>query len=257
MKLRGILSAAAVLLASAALSITAGAATVEDVYAAMAEAGMPASFIQDVKNQFPHTVHDENGMEMNGEYRSYGEWVTVIRENGAKYVWGTIADEMGVSAEDIMQYYENKQADEPGEPYAPTVEPEKPFAQMTLEEKRAYVDALPESERAEFLANLTPEERTSILKQLDPEQKQNVISGMVELGQQMGMTVTVDDTESFKFSIRDQSGTLIDATSFSLSVDPTGWNTTVPVLLSTGMIALGAGGLILLTFRKKEENSNG
>ncbi len=239
------------------LTGTVFAANEEDVFRAMAEAGMPASFIQDTRNQFHTQPHDENGMEMNGEYRSYDEWVTLIRENGAQYVWGVIAEEMLVPAEDIIAYYERKQAGEsPAE--EPEPHPAPHFAEMTLDEKREYVASLPESERAAFLAELTAEERTSLLKQLSTDKKQEVLEGLAELGREMGMNITVDDAENYRFSVRDGEGRLIDTAGFGLTVDATGWDTTVPVLTGAAMVLTALGGLLLIGYRcKKEELTNG
>lgn len=261
MRLRHTLCAVTLTLCAAAASLAvpvSAAATIEDVWQAMSEAGMPEAFILDTRNQYPNSVHDDKGMEMNGVYRTYEEWVTLIHENGAMYVWSVIAEEMCVPVEALIEHYNQKSdpshQDDP--PYEPSVKPEKPFAEMTLEEKRAYVASLPEEERAAFLANLSPEERNSILKQLDPDKKQDVVQGVVDLGKQMGMTVTVDDADSFRFSVRDRNGNLVDSASFGLTVDPTGWNTTAPVLAASGMILLSLGGMLYL-IRKQEETGNG
>lgn len=253
---RRALAAAVTLCAAACMAMPVSAASIEDVWQAMADAGMPDAFILDTRNQYPNSVHDENGMEMNGIYRSYDEWVTLIHENGAEYVWSIIAEEMCVPVEDLIEYY-NKKIDPAQEepPYEPSKEPETPFSEMTLAEKRAFIASLPEEERAAFLVNLSPEERNSILKQLEPDKKKDVIAGVVDLGQQMGMTVTVDDADSYRFSVRDQDGKLIDSASFGLTVDPTGWNTTIPVFAASGMILLSLGGMLYLI--KKQEDTNG
>lgn len=249
------------LLASAALltaPVSAENATADDVFAAMREIGLPDGYIQAVHTKFlsQPDQHDENGMTMNGTYRSYDEWINVIREEGALKIYEASANAMGVDVETLILMF--------GEPekienYVPSVTPEKPFAEMTLEEKRAYVDSLPEEERALFLASLTPEERNSILKQLDPEQKEQVAGGLIELGEELGMHISVDDVDEFRFSVRDDSGRLIGSAGFGLSVDATGWNTTVPVLAGSGMILLSVGGLLLLTRRtgKQEDEQHG
>ena len=55
------------------------------------------------------------------------------------------------------------------------------------------------------------------------------------------MQVTVDSiSESeVRFSVRDRDGRLIDASGVGLTVDPTGWDMTVPVL-GGGMVTLTA-----------------
>lgn len=256
---RFVSAAAALCSAVLLLNGAAAAASEEDVFRAMAEAGLPASFIQDTRNQFHTQPHDENGMEMNGIYRSYDEWVTLIRENGAQYVWGVIAEEMLVPAEDIIAYYERKASTSPAaeEPVSEPA-PAPGFAEMTLEEKREYVASLPESERAAFLADMTAEERTSLLKQLSTDKKHEVLEGMAELGREMGMNITVDDAENYRFSVRDSEGRLIDTAGFGLTVDATGWDTTVPVLSGAAMVLTALGGLLMIGHRcKKEEMTNG
>ena len=270
MKLSERIAAAVCAAAASAMLLTVpafAAATVEDVYQAMEDVGMPAGMIQDTRNQFPNMLHDENGMEMNGQYRSYDEWVALIHENGAAYVWAAIAEEMGVSPEKLADYYRKKYADqddspekEKPAPFEPSVKPDKPFAEMTLEEKRAYVDSLPEDERVPFLGTLSPEERSSILRQLDPDRKRDIVAGMSDTADQMGMHVSVDDLSdgNLKISVRDSDGNLLDASSLGLSVDPTGWDMTVPVLCG-GMMTLAAiGGLTWLGVRsRKQEATNG
>ena len=74
----------------------------------------------------------------------------------------------------------------------------------------------------------------------------------------MGMNITVDDAENYRFSVRDGEGRLIDTAGFGLTVDATGWDTTVPVLTGAAMVLTALGGLLLIGHRcKKEEMTNG
>lgn len=246
---RHIISAGLSILAAAMLlTVPVSAATEEDVFAAMAEAGLSEAFIQDARNRFRNEPHDETGMTINGQYRTYEEWAQYIRENGGAAIYQLIADAMGVDVEVLALIYGEIQVPED---YVPSVEQEKPFAEMTLEEKRAYVDSLPEEERAVFLASLSPEERNSILKQLDPELKQEAAGALIELGEEMGMNIAVEDVDELRFSVRDDEGNLIDSAGFGLTVDPTGWDTTVPVLLGAAMILTASGGILWMIRRGK------
>lgn len=257
---------AAGLLAAAAASVLLTApvfaeGSPEDVYQAMEDICMPAGMIQDMRNNFMNAEHDENGMVMNNEYHTYTEWAALIRQKGTEYVWSVIAAEYGISPEDMAKYRKKQEAGEQDtEPFAPSVRPDKPFAEMTAEEKHAYIDSLPEEERAQFLASLTPEERKSLIRQLDPEQQQEIAAGMAEAAQELGMQVTVDSISEgeVRFSVRDRDGRLIDASGVGLTVDPTGWDMTVPVL-GGGLVTLTAlGGLCLLGIRsRKQEATDG
>lgn len=260
-------SAAAVLSLCAAFTLltapvsAASQATEEDVYRAFEEIGMPPSFIQKARNDThsPDTYRDEDGMEINGIYNTYDEWVRTIREEGQEGIWNAYSIATGVPAEALKASFA-EQNDNPDAPeFVPSVEPEKPFAEMTLEEKRAYLDSLPEEERAAFLVNLTPEERSSLIRQLAPEQKQEIAGGIIGLGQEMGMNLSLEDVDSLRFQVRDKDGRLIDSATIGTTVDPTGWNTTVPVLGGSAMILLALGGFALTLRRtgRQEDQSNG
>lgn len=234
--------------------VSAAKATAEDVFQALENAGLPDAFIQDTRNLYQTSPHDENGMEMNGQYRSYDEWVTIINQDGAMTIMAAIADAFCIPVEDMLAHYNMQtQPPESGQDapaatteFVPSVEPEQPFADMTLDEKRAYVASLPENERAAFLANLSPDDRASIMKQLDPEKKEEIVGGLIEIGKEMGWNVTVEDADALRFNVRDKDGTLIDSAGFGLTVDPTGWDTTVPVLAGSGMVLMAIGGLLIL-----------
>ena len=257
-KHRNIVVAALLSFCSAAVLLTApiSAASAEDVFQVMRETGIPASLVQEYRNHLNANVieHDDNGMIMKGTYRTWDEWITVIREKGANEIYELTAKAMGVSVEDVILLYGDI---EKVKDYEPSVQPEKPFSEMTLEEKRAYVNSLPEEERAAFLVTLTPEERSSILRQLDPEQKKEAAASLIELGQEIGMNISVSDTDNLRFDVRDENGRLIDSTGLGLSVDTTGWNTTLPVAGSIAVILLAAGALgflFRLTAKKEEKN---
>lgn len=253
------LCASCALLASPVAAVSQ--ATEEDVYAALEEIGMPPTFIQETFNHAhkPGAVRDEDGMEINGLYNTFDGWVKLIREEGQDGIWEAYAIFSGVTVEELKARYAEKEANPDAPGYVPSVEPEKPFAEMTLEEKRAYLDSLPEEERAAFLVNLTPEERSSLIRQLEPEQKQEIAGNLIELGQEMGMNLSVEDVDSFRFQLRDKDGRLIDSAGLGLTVDPTGWDTTIPVLGGSAMILLALGGIGVMLRRtgKQEDNPNG
>lgn len=244
----------AALLGTAALSLHAAAASVEDVYAAMRRIGLPESMIQQAKTQYQNTEHDDAGMSINGQYFTYDVWADMV-ELYEDEIWEEVGKQFGVSGDDIKDASQNAQ-----DPEAPKTEPsvpmEKPFADMTLEEKKAYVESLPESERAAFLAGLSPSERNSIIKQMSPDDQANIADGFIELGEQLGMHVSVDklDENGINYSVRDSNGNLIDMSAVGTAVDNTGWNTTVPVLGAGAMIFGSVGGLTLLTRRSRKED---
>lgn len=261
-----IAAAAAVFLCGAALPLNASAGSVEDVYDAMRRIGMPESMIQEAKLQYQNTEHDENGMSINGTYFTYDVWADMV-EIYEDDIWTEVGKQFGISGEEIKNASAaaapaqtsaaDTPAQTPAQPEKPSVsvEPSKPFVNMTLDEKKEYVASLPEEERAGFIAGLSTTERNSIIKQMDTGSQANIASGFIELGEQLGMHISVDqlDGSGINYSVRNSEGTLIDVSSVGTSVDDTGWNTTVPVLGGSAMILGAVGGLILAVRKQRRE----
>ena len=265
-----IAAAAAVLLCGAALPMNASANSVEDVYNAMRKIGMPESMIQEAKLQYQNTEHDENGMSINGNYFTYDVWADMV-EIYEDEIWNEVGKQFNISGADIKQASaettpaqtpsdSNPSAETTPQPAKPavSVEPEKPFVNMTLDEKKEYVASLPEEERAGFIAGLSTTERNSIIKQMDTGSQANIASGFIELGEQLGMHISVDqlDGNGINYSVRTGDGTLIDVSSVGTTVDDTGWNTTIPVLGGSAMILGAVGGMMVLIRRKQGEEQD-
>ncbi|MCQ2417300.1 MAG: hypothetical protein MJ071_05770 [Oscillospiraceae bacterium] len=261
---RRMLAAAAVITFLPFGTLHASAASVEDVYQAMQDVGCTAGMITDAKVQYENTEHDNIGMYMGTEYHTFQEWVQLIHRYGITYVVNVIAEFFGIDSQDIIDYYDlQTESDNPSSPPAnsettePSVTPEKPFDQMTLEEMRAYIDSLPYDERVAFIATLTPEQRRSILKQLPNEQKTEIAAGMVDFGSQLGLSVSIDkiNADDLQLSIRNQDGELIDSSSLGFTVDATGWDTTYLFLGSLCMILTACSGIYLLGKGQKEDTN--
>jgi hypothetical protein len=256
-----------------ALPVRTSASSIEDVYDAMRRIGFPESMIQDAMIKYQNTEHDDEGMTINGTYFTYDVWADMV-ELYEDEIWEEVGKQFGVSGEEIKAAAQKQQAaeaaasaEQPGEAPAVTeapAEPEpvyqtdKPFVNMTLEEKQAFVASLPEDERAEFLASLSTAERNSIIKQMSTDSQANIASSFIDLGEQLGMHISVDqlDENGISYSVRNSDGTLIDMSSIGLAVDNTGWDTTMPVLCG-GALILGAAGGLWLVIRKmhREERS--
>ncbi len=259
-------AAAAAGMLCAAMPMHASASSIEDVYDAMRRIGFTESMILEAKNQYETTEHDDEGMKINDNYYTYDIWADFV-EVYEDDIWQKVANKFGVSVEEVKKIMAEKDAasdtdtQTAQEQPADFPEPPKPFINMTLEEKQEYVASLPESDRAAFLANLSVSERNSIIKQMSVEDQADLASGFISLGEQLGMHISLDqlDGNGIHYSVRNEDGTLIDVSTVGTTVDDTGWNTTVPVLLGTGMILFAAGGLLMLgkPVRKQEEQQNG
>lgn len=273
----GISAAAAVLLCGAAMPFAASAESVEDVYEAMRRIGLPESMVQEAKIQYQNTEHDEEGMTINETYLTYDVWADMV-ELYEDDIRNEVGKQFGVSGDAIKEAAQAERSQQPAETLpasessaapaetapvktekpAVSVEPPKPFVNMTLDEKKDYVASLPETERAGFIAGLSTSERNSVIKQMSTESQANIASGFIQLGEQFGMHISVDqlDGSGINYSVRNGDGTLIDVSSVGTTVDDTGWNTTVPVLAGSAMILGAVGGLILLTRRQRKEEQD-
>ena len=265
-------SAAAMLICGTAMPFTASAGSVEDVYDAMRRIGMPESMVQEAKLQYQNTEHDENGMSINGNYFTYDVWADMV-EIYEDDIWNEVGKQFNISGEEIKQaaaaaepaqtqntQAENAAQDTETEPVKPSVSvaPSKPFVNMTLDEKKDYVASLPEEERAGFIAGLSTTERNSVIKQMSTDSQANIASGFIQLGEQLGMHISVDqlDGSGINYSVRSSDGTLIDVSSVGTTVDDTGWNTTIPVLAGSAMILGAVGGLMMLVRRRNGEEQD-
>lgn len=262
--IRKCLSAAltAAVCAAGALSFRCAAeGTVEDVYEAMRRIGMPETMIQEAKTQYQNAPHDENGMEINGTYQTYDIWAETV-EMCQDAVWDKVGEQFGVSGSEIRQQMKENDdaAASSGEsaqqtPAVNVPEPEKPFVNMTLTEKQDYVKSLPEEQRAPFLASMSKSERNSVIKQMDTGSQADIVGSFVDLGEQFGMHISVDqlDGNGINYAVRNGEGELIDANSVSASADNTGWNMTVPVFGSCAVILLSCCGVVVLGRRSRRE----
>ena len=222
--------------AVAAGSLSASAATKEDVIAAARAAGFPEVYVQAGINKLNeeeytsedydsfiaalHTYEDEIWEKINQQFGT----ITTAPENGGPTTTAPVQTEESGSVV--------------------TTTKQKPFINMTLEEKVAYVQSLPEEERAKFMASLSNTEKNSIIKQLSLNDKTDIINKLIETGKTMGFYFTVDDLEDDKLTIsaRDEEGKLIDVSSMGVVVDDTGISHTGLISgLLTGVAAAGAG----------------
>lgn len=277
--------ATAMLLGASAFAMSASAAgkTIEDVYDALRGIGFNEYLIQMCKTQFEQSEHNEEGVyDGNGNFYTYETLIANV-EYCDFMIWGEVAKYFGVPVEDVKIFVDALNADmtsttttntgsDSGSSTTTTTtttqalvaDPNtgKLFINMTLAEKKAYVLSLPESERASFLASLSTAERNSIIKELSADAKASIADQFVQIGQQMGMHITVNDIEDDKIdvSIRDGEGNLIDNGSIGVIVADTGWNLTGPLAIAMAMILAAIGGIAFTMYRagkETEEDVNG
>lgn len=267
MKLRNLLisTACGILFCCAAPLHAAAAGTVDDVYAAMREIGLSEAMVQQAKNQYQTIPHDSAGMEINGHYATYDVWAQYVYIYEDQ-IWAEINKQFTVttsSATTAATSPAGSSETQTTTTSARSAAERKSFINMTLEEKKAYVAALPPEEQEAFLRSLSTAERNSIIKQLGTESQAEIAQGFIALAQQLGMNITVDSIggqSGIDYSVRDGDGNLIDSSVIGTQVDDTGWDTTVPVLGGCGAILFSVGGMLCTGkkgLNRKEEEANG
>ncbi|MBQ8515865.1 MAG: hypothetical protein IJ496_10760 [Ruminococcus sp.] len=132
---------------------------------------------------------------------------------------------------------------------------DKDFIHMTLEEKKAWLGSLSEEERQAFASTMTDAERNSILKQLSASDKAALLSSFMDVGAELGITFNIDEltSENVSISAYDEEGRLVNMSSMSMTIDPTGHSYTVPIAAGTGLLLVSAGGMLFLLRRKRTE----
>lgn len=288
----GFFASAAALLALGSLTAFA-AGSVEDVYQAMRDIGLPEYMVQEAKNQYQTMPHDEGGMTVHydGEdtYMSYiamAENVYTFEER----IWEEIANELGVPYSEVQEYVRSNNvltttappaqtgAAQPGAAQTGAAQPGgetvttttvtvvtnaegKTLAEMTIEEIRAMLQGMTQEQRAAFFGGLSTADRNAIIKKMTTSGQAGIMQQFTDLAEQYGMHVSVDNIGdgSVEYSIRDEEGNLIDSASVGAAViDDTGWNLKVPIFGSAGAILLAGTGLIGLgaSPRKRKEPSD-
>lgn len=127
------------------------------------------------------------------------------------------------------------------------------FIKGSLDEKKEYLNSMTEKERLEFINSMTPSERNSVLKLLSAEDKAKLLSNFMDVGKEFGISFNIDELsgDNLVVSAVDENGKLINVTSMSMTVDPTGYSYTVPIIVSGAMLILSVGGIALITKSKK------
>ncbi len=130
------------------------------------------------------------------------------------------------------------------------------FVNMTLDEKREYINSLTEDSQDAFMDSLTTAERNSILKQLPAEEKAELIQSYVDAAGGMGLNVSVDSINGSDVSmtIRNDDGQVVGKTAIGTIIDETGISHTGAYLLAL-CAALGSllGFALLYRYIRRSE----
>lgn len=263
-----------VLGASAALlfgGMTAGAATVEDVWQAAREAGYPEYFIQDVYNQAlaeygPEYWTSENLQRVIDALHAESQNHLTTGPQVTQQVTTTTTALTETTTQTNNDKPETPSATEP----APT-EPSKnvitltmadgttftriskqEFIALSYEGKQSYIATFPPEQQQFILDNLSPEERRSLLKQLPTDKKLDTIKGMADVAEEMGVKLTVDELgdDTIKLTVHNENGEVIGHSSVGADiVENTGYDRRWVFAAAGGLFLISIAGVIFL-FRR-------
>ncbi|MGN0585261.1 MAG: hypothetical protein ACI4JD_07385 [Ruminococcus sp.] len=225
-------------------SITASATTVSDVIAAAYAAGWPDWMVQQAINTYSggNYTSEQCDKAISMIYQYNEEAGKKIEEElGIKPPAATTAPKENENSSTTTVTTNRKSDDK--------------FINASLEEKKNYLNSMTEKEKQEFINSMTQSERNSILKQLSASDKAELLANFMDVGSEFGISFNIDEVsgDNLVVSAVDENGKLVNVTSMSVTVDPTGHSYTVPIIVSGGMLLLSAGGIALITKSKKNK----
>ncbi len=251
--MRKIRSFAAVLAAAAvtlSAGFTASAATVDDVIAAAYAAGWPDWMVQEAVNMFSGGDYTPEQCD-----KAIAQIYQYDEAAGQQ-----IAEQFGLSAPAPAVTTAPAGTSSGNETVTTTVttqrQSDKTFVNATLDEKKEYLNSMTDKEKQEFVDTMTDEERNSVLKQLDAGDKAALISNFMEVGEEFGINFSIDEIsgDNLVISASDENGMLVNVSSMSVSVDPTGKSRALPIIGGCALLLISAGGAALLLKGRKQED---
>lgn len=256
--------------ALAATPMTANAYNINDVAQALRNACVPESQIQQMLNVYQYCEKDENGIYYGDYYYRYDEIVWTIEGFGDsindvidQYMDTAIAMQQQIMASATATTTTTTGTGSGGgsTTTTTTVKPPKSFELMTMDEKIAYLAALPDAERKEFMANLSIDEKQSILAQMSTDNQAAVLDQMTQILKELGFHMSVDNMQQGQIdvSVRDENGNLIDSSPMGVIVEDTGWNLAGWFALASVLVLISVGGIGYMVYRSSkvtEEDDN-
>ncbi|MDO5560577.1 MAG: hypothetical protein Q4F95_13435 [Oscillospiraceae bacterium] len=118
-----------------------------------------------------------------------------------------------------------------------------------------------QAEKEEYINNLTPQQKNEIIKNMDKDKQMEIVNGIISVGEQFGMHITVDDFQdnTLTYSVRDSEGKVVDISSVGVIVDDTGLDYSKLILGSAAVILLSCGAVAAFAYvmGHRKENFGG
>lgn len=135
----------------------------------------------------------------------------------------------------------------------------KEFIKLSYDEKMNYLRTFTPAQQQAIIDDLSPEEYRSLLKQAPIDTKVNVVDNLSQAMGSMGMKVTINEIsdEKIALDLRNEDGTLIGVANAGITVEDTGYDRSMIVKASAALFAFASVVLafVLRKFHlKKTEN---
>lgn len=230
--------------------VNVSAATFEEVIDYAYEINYDSEQIQQAVNMYNAGVVNPTSEQCDEAMKRLKEWAD-SRDDVIK----DIVDETPVVTEST-ETEESVSDNAGGFVNSSDTEQQKDFISMTLDEKLAYINSMPESERQEFLADMTNEEKNSILKQMNVSEQMDLISQFIDFGETLGLNLSVDEVSgnTVSVSVRDMYGNLVNVMTFGNIVENTGMPYNVPIFFGGSAVIISLAGIIWLIRQSREIN---
>ncbi len=266
---------------SAALVLSAGvftaektrATTVEDVLQAARDAGFSESYVQQGASYISMKESEKGSEYTSAQYDRMIEKINQYKGHAddaiREYLGGSEPSEPAApevkpseaapSAPDTPSapVQENQSAGNSGNSSAGSSQentvqnnaPSQPsgsnFSEMTREEQDRYI------------AGMTQAEKNQILKELSRDKQLEIINEVIEASSDLGMNVSLDglSKDKIEYSIRNENGDVVDISAMGVVIDDTGYNYTVLYIGAAAVLALCAGGFVLMAYLNRGEGA--
>lgn len=201
------------------------ATTVDDVIAYAYEVGLPEDQIQECINLYggkEYTSEEcDNAIKILSGFYSQRD-NAILKDN---------TSENDTSASGIQEYIS-----------------QEGFIQLSIDEKREYINQLPEEKKREYLDLMTNDEKNHILKELDISSQVEVISKIAEMGTAFDYSFSVEKISEGQvvISTKDISGNVVSVSKFGNTTEDTGISHIIPITIALLSIGVSLSGIILL-----------
>lgn len=201
------------------------ATTVDDVIAHAYEVGLPEEKIQECINlyggkEYTSEECDQAIMILDGFYSQRDD--AILKDN---------ASENTPPIPETQEYLS-----------------EEEFKQLSVDEKRKYINQIPEEKKQAYLDLMTNDEKNHILKELDISSQVEVISKVAEMGTAFDYDFSIEKISEGQvvISTKDTSGNIVSVSKLGNTIEETGISYVVPITIALLFILFSLSGIILL-----------